>query len=468
MIRFSDVSFSYRESKECVLKNINFEIEDGECVLFSGKSGCGKSTLLMLINGIIPDHVEGNLNGEVFVNGYEVKNNSVQKMAETVGSVFQNPKSQFFHLNTTDEVLFSCSNKGIDKYEMRKRLKNTTNLFHIEKLLNRSIFELSGGEKQKIACASVYAGSPDVFVFDEPSANLDQEAIRELSDIIKRIKAEGHTVIIAEHRIYYLMDICDRVIYMDNGSITKEYSITDFKNISEAERMEKGLRSLNYKDIVCPYIEKSEFENAIKFKNLEYMKDNQNILSIPEMSIQMGKIIAVTGKNGVGKSTFAGCLCGINKCRGIIIEGKELKEKRRNKIFNLVMQDVNHQLFSESVIDEFFIIFNRNDSKKVAEAKELLKRLDLSDFLECHPMSLSGGQKQRLVVGISIFECKEYIIFDEPTSGLDYQNMVSVAKLIRELRNSAKLIFVITHDIEFLNLCCDNYFIMDNGSIANP
>lgn len=466
MIRLSDVSFSYHENKELTLKNINLEVEDGQCVLLSGKSGCGKSTLLMLINGIIPDHVEGDLNGEVYVNDYEVKNNSVQKMAETVGSVFQNPKSQFFHLNTTDELLFSCSNKGINKNEMKERLKETRDLFQLEKLLNRNIFELSGGEKQKIACASVYAGSPAVFIFDEPSANLDQEAINELSDIIKKIKAEGHTIIIAEHRIYYLMDICDRVIYMDNGIITNEYSIDDFKNISEEERVEKGLRSLNYIGIIRPYIEKSEIESDLQIKNLNYMKNNRRILSIPHISMQRGKIIAVTGKNGAGKSTFADCLCGINKCRGIFAEGKELKEKRRNKIFNLVMQDVNHQLFSESVTDEFFIMFNKNDSKKAAEVKELLKKLDLLDFSECHPMSLSGGQKQRLVVGVSIFECKEYIIFDEPTSGLDYQHMLSVAQLIRELRNSVKLIFIITHDIEFLNLCCDSYFIMDNGSIV--
>ncbi len=142
---------------------------------------------------------------------------------------------------------------------------------------------------------------------------------------------------------------------------------------------------------------------------------------------------------------------------------KRIKEKKRNNIFDLVMQDVNHQLFSESVLDEFFVTYKKKDFEKLAEVEEVLKKIDLAELAETHPMALSGGQKQRLAVGISIFEKKEYIIFDEPTSGLDYQHKVSVAKLIRELKKSTKIIFVITHDYEFLNLCCDGYIELKAG-----
>ncbi len=466
MIRLSGVSFSYQGSEKLILKDINFAVNEGECVLLSGKSGCGKSTLLMLINGIIPEYLEGKLEGDIFVDGQEVRKNTIQKMAESVGSVFQNPKSQFFHIDTTDEVLFACSNQGTSKEKMRERLAETTELFGIEKLLNRSVFKLSGGEKQKLACASVYTGNPAIFVFDEPSANLDQEAIQELSDIIRKIKAQGHTILIAEHRLYYLMDLCDRVVYMEGGSIHSDYAIDKFKEMKEEERIEKGLRSFCYVDIMRPPIQKSEAEIGIQIKNLEFRKENQKILSIPDLSIQEGNIVAVVGKNGAGKSTFAKCLCGLYKCKGIYIEEMELKEKKRNKIFDLVMQDVNHQLFSESVLDEFFVTYKKKDFEKLAEVEELLKKIDLAELAETHPMALSGGQKQRLAVGISVFQKKKYIIFDEPTSGLDYQHMVSVAKLIRELKKFTKIIFVITHDYEFLNLCCDGYIELKDGSLA--
>lgn len=224
MIRFKNISFSYENSMEGgELKNIDLYINKGDFVLLTGKSGCGKSTLLNMISGIIPHHIKGKIAGSIEVDGRDVLQTSVQEMALSVGSVFQNPKSQFFHLNTTDEILFSASNKGVPTDELIRRLKYTTALFHMEQLLDRNIFRLSGGEKQKIACASVYAGYPKIFVLDEPSANLNQSAINEFKRILAILKNKGYTVLVAEHRLFYLMDIADRVIYIDEGKIKAEY-----------------------------------------------------------------------------------------------------------------------------------------------------------------------------------------------------------------------------------------------------
>ncbi|MEL6527711.1 MAG: ABC transporter ATP-binding protein, partial [Chloroflexota bacterium] len=166
MITLSDVSFTYTVNDAPTLKDINLQVDEGECILLCGKSGCGKSTLLNLINGIIPTHIQGVLEGTILVNGIVPQSTSIQALSATVGSVFQNPKSQFFSLNTTSELLFACSNHKVSRPVMLRRLEDTVAELNIQHLLDRNIFDLSGGEKQKLACASVYMNRPRIYVFD--------------------------------------------------------------------------------------------------------------------------------------------------------------------------------------------------------------------------------------------------------------------------------------------------------------
>ena len=469
MIRISNLSFSYGSNKGGDgLKNINLRVNAGEFVLLTGKSGCGKSTLLNMISGIIPHHVKGKLEGSIFVDGKDVQKHKVQEMSLSVGSVFQNPKSQFFHLNTTDEILFSASNKGVPKPELEKRLSETTKLFNMTNLLDRNIFKLSGGEKQKIACASTCAGKPGIFVFDEPSANLDQWAIDELHHILSSLKDEGYTVLVAEHRIFHLMDIVDRVIYIDRGEIRQEYRRDEFMALSDEDREAMGLRDIKRTEIKKniiklavtgtrsltdadrPAVSKSDFV----LERLSYSYGKTPILNIGHIALNKGQAIAVIGKNGSGKSTFAHCLCGLKKGGTLLLNRRNLSEKKRLKAFELVMQDVNHQLFTESVVDEMLLASNGNVPRE--EIDRILAELDLLEYAQKHPMALSGGQKQRLVVGASIVAGKDYLIFDEPTSGLDYIHMGAFAEIIKALKRKNKLIFIITHDYELINLCCDS------------
>ena len=193
MIKIEDVSFSYSEKSRHKngLENINLTINDREFVVLCGKSGCGKTTFTRIINGLVPHFYEGYMEGHVYINDIDVPRESISKISTLVGSVFQNPKSQFFHIDTTSELVFGCENQNMDKEKMKMQLDGTADDFQIRPLLDRNIFELSGGEKQQIACGSVYTARPDIFVMDEPTSNLGKKAINRLQQILAKLKRKG-------------------------------------------------------------------------------------------------------------------------------------------------------------------------------------------------------------------------------------------------------------------------------------
>lgn len=218
MIEIQNVNFRYSGGRdEAGLHNITLTVPDGEVLLVCGGSGCGKSTLTRLVNGLIPHFYDGELSGKVTVNGVDIAEAPLYDTARIVGSVFQNPRSQFFNVDTTSELAFSCENMGMPEPEVRSRMEKAVGELNLRPLLDRSIFELSGGEKQRIACGSVSTLSPAVMVLDEPTSNLDFPGIESLRKIIEMWKSQGRTVIVAEHRLHFLRGVADRVIYMDSG-----------------------------------------------------------------------------------------------------------------------------------------------------------------------------------------------------------------------------------------------------------
>ena len=173
----------------------------------------------------------GELSGKVLLNGENLANLPMYRIAETVGSVFQNPRTQFFNVDTNSEISFGMENEAVPQEQMERRVSETAKALHIENLLNRNIFALSGGEKQKIAFVSVYAMEPEIYLLDEPSSNLDMTAINDLREHIRLIKSYGKTVLIAEHRLYYLMDVADRIIYLENGRIAGDWTTEQFRKL---------------------------------------------------------------------------------------------------------------------------------------------------------------------------------------------------------------------------------------------
>ena len=469
MIELKNVSFDYAKGNQITtLKNINLTINKGELVLLCGESGSGKTTITRLINGLIPNYYNGEITGEVLFDNKLISDMKLYEISEKMGSVFQNPKSQFFNVDTTSELAFECENLGLPIDEINRRIDQTVNDLHIENLMDRSIFDLSGGEKQKIACASITTPDPDVFVLDEPSSNLDIEAINNLRDIIKFWKDNGKTIIVAEHRIYYLTDLIDKMVYLKNGVIKSIYAKEDIKKMSAEEIYNMGIRPLHLNQIQYQTLDLSFHDNdfiTIDSMDFEYSKNNP-VLSIEPISFPSGSINVIIGLNGAGKTTFARCLCGLHKkIKGSIhIDGKEMKHKERLKKSYMVMQDVNHQLFTESVLDELFLSMGDDD---VERAEEILESLNLLEFKDAHPMSLSGGQKQRVAIACAIASDSDIIFYDEPTSGLDLKHMHHVGNNILKLQEMGKTQFIITHDLEFILNCCTNIIHLENGKIID-
>ena len=271
IIEINNVSFHYKGSDEGLLNNVSLSIAQGEAVLLCGASGSGKTTIIRLINGLIPHYYPGELSGSVNVDGHDIKATELYDLAGVVGTVFQNPRSQFFSVDTDGEIVFGPENIGLEPDEIKRRAATVIKEMNLEKLMGRSLFELSGGEKQKIACGSVSALLPKIILLDEPSSNLDWGAIEDLRNQIKKWKSEGKTVIISEHRLWYLKDVLDRVIYMDKGDIAGEYSGKEFFTFSDSKIKELKLRPV-----------KVEEKFISKFSNLSHTTVEKQESTIPK------------------------------------------------------------------------------------------------------------------------------------------------------------------------------------------
>lgn len=466
MLELRNVSFSYSGQTDGGLRSISLCIPNGECVLLCGRSGCGKTTVTRLINGLIPNFYPGTLEGEVLLDGKPIAEIPMYQIAGRVGSVFQNPRTQFFNVDTDSEIAFGIENKALPPIELSRRVRLTSKELGIEGLQNRNIFQLSGGEKQKIAFASVYAMNPDVYLLDEPSSNLDMASIRALGDYVRLIKSQGKTILIAEHRLYYLMEVADRIVYLEQGEIAGSYTPREFCKLSGSERRKMGLRAIDLREESpeCPAALQSGL--TLELKDVSLFHKKRIILEHISLKARQGEVIGVAGYNGAGKTTFSRALCGLHKeCSGSFLWNDEpMNHKKRLRLSYLVMQDVNYQLFAESVEAECTFGIKNPDRELT---KQTMEELGLLSFRKRHPNTLSGGQKQRVAAAVSLISGKELLIFDEPTSGLDYDSMAQVGGLIRTLAALGKIVFVVTHDYEFICRTCTRVLHFNSGKMQD-
>ena len=455
MLEFKDFSLSYGE-EEMVLKGVNLSFSPGTVHVITGKSGSGKTSFIRAINGIIPEIVPAHLEGTVTFRGKSLLSMTMTERSRLIGTVFQNPKNQFYAVNVKDEMAFALENRGVCREEILKRIDEYAGQLDLKELLDHDLLKLSGGEKQRVAIASVAMMNNAVYVFDEPSASLDQSSIQKVKEAIVRLKAAGKIVLIAEHRLYYLKDVMDSLCVIDRGHIT-QYRLEEInENVIEVNRLRR-LDALNASELNCKAYthhdlwEKTYDEDApcvckdfcCRYKN-PYTKKTQEIFET-NLSFDPG-IYFIVGENGIGKSSFIRQMCGLSKNQKGVTYWKQRAIKKPGKVISLVMQDVNYQLFTESVQKEVALAV-----KGQARVEEALRLFDLWHKKDAHPQSLSGGEKQRLAMAQAYGSDKEVVILDEPTSGLCLETMCRVIDALKAMKEAGKLIIVITHDYEFIH-----------------
>lgn len=454
MICAKHVSFQFMHHSAPFLQDIQATVNPGEVVVICGKSGSGKTTFSRLINGVAPHFVTGELTGELLVDHLRAGIDPIEAYVPVVGSVFQNPKTQHFAIKTTDELAFPCENIGMDPEAIRQRIQDRAEWLGITHLLDRSLFELSGGEKQLIAIATATMLDPKILVLDEVTSNLDQPTIQRIGQLIQVLKEKGMTIILCEHRLAWTRDWADRYLLFESGRLTHAWSQQDMVTHSDETLHHYGLRTMDlstYRDRIAQLEHRSIVHPLIEINQLAIGYD-QPIKKNIDLTLGAGEIVGLLGANGAGKSTLAQTLVGLKTplAGSIHWQGDKLTEKQRLARSFLVMQDTNYQLFSESVCEEVQL-----GAQSLTDYDKVMEQMNLVNLAQRHPRSLSGGEKQRVMIAAALLSGKPLLIFDEPTSGLDYDHMTRFGSMMHQLRELDRCIVIITHDEELAASWCD-------------
>lgn len=455
------------------LDGVSFTLEKGEAMLVTGASGCGKSTLLRILNGLVPSHFKGRLEGRLNVLGISMPA-PLEEVSRRVGTVLQNPEEQIMATTVQEEVALALEWQGVAQDEIRRRVGDVLAEFGLNRLAARSVFNLSSGERQKCVLAAVAATGADVVAMDEPTANLSPEATEDLAQTCLALKRRGVAIVIADHRLYWLRGVVDRLLVLEDGRAV--FSVAPCADggdpldrlAAQPDFASWGLRRV---DVSRPSLrpaaslcEASPAAVAIRSLSFRYSKKSEWLYRDCSVAIPRGKVCAVVGENGAGKTTLARLLCGLLKpAAGEValnadaqnVRPPTMRELRARTAF--VMQQMDIQLYMRTVEEE--LLFSAPRSVGAAErrkdAERWLAAFGLERLKGRHPHSLSGGEKQRLVVACALMKRPDLLILDEPTSGLDGRNMRVIARELRLYAERGGTVLLISHDLELLALVAD-------------
>ena len=513
IVKFENFSFRYSSNKEATLHDINLSIYPGEKVLILGASGSGKSTLCNCINGLIPFSYEGEIQGSCTVKGVETSTSSIFKLSNTVGTVMQDSDAQFVGLTVGEDVAFVMENNMMPRADMLPIIDRNLALVNMNKFVSHVPFELSGGQKQKVAIAGVFGNDVEVLIFDEPLAALDpQMGMTTVALIDELSREENRTVIIIEHRLEdVLYRPVDRIILMNEGRIVADMKPDDLlKSDMLAEcgiRQPLYLTALKYAgcdlssiDDLCDLenmkldenntaklkaffnedreeIKKTDTENVIDFNDVSFSYDGyETVLDHVSFQIRKGERVAIIGKNGAGKTTAATLICGLHKpsSGSISINGKNIASfsvKEIGEMVSYVMQNPNQMLVKDIIKDEVALALElRGMSQEEIDerVKEALETCRLYRMRNWPVDSISYGQKKRVTVAAMMALKPDILILDEPTAGQDFKSYTDIMNFINVLNKEyGKTILFITHDMHLAIENTDRAVVFSDGKVID-
>lgn len=508
MIEIKDLNFTYNGAQKPALRVTQLTIEDGEFVLITGPSGGGKSTLARCFNGLIPHFHGGKISGRVEVQGMDILKHSPKELAVKVGMVFQDPENQMVTTDVEREIAFGLENLAFPRHLIARRIEEALDTVGIAGLRSRRHDELSGGEKQKVAIASVLTLHPEVLVLDEPTSELDPQSAEEVLRILERLNDElGITIVLIEHRLDRVVHLVDRMLVISDGQIVADDRPGRLMANTELDTLGIGVPPvirlmqilnggtgsmlnelpLTVKDArlslqkglqvvkTATFTDASpELKPILTVDKLWFAYGEKVALKNVSLTINQGEFVAIMGRNASGKTTLAKHLNGLLKpAKGHIIMGD--CDTRRKSVAELsrevgyVFQNPNDHLFADTVEAEIaFGLRNQGmAASKIDEMVEkMLNKFRLSQYRRTYPRYLSGGEKQRLALATVLVHEPRIIVLDEPTRGMDYALKKELIGFLKESCKMGSAVVMVTHDVEMAAECADRVILLSEGRVV--
>ena len=489
-----NVAFKYIESTDYAISDCTFSVKKGEKIMLCGASGSGKSTLLRLLKRELSPR--GELSGNITLMGKDRSELSDRESAEKIGFVMQSPDSQTVCDKESAELAFGLESFGVKSGEIQSRVGEMAAFFGIEPLYDRDISTLSGGQKQLVALCSVMATDPDILLLDEPTAQLDPVAARELLGILDRLNKEmGVTIIIAEHDPEELFDSCDKILYLAKGkteffgtpALTAKYFVENalegflpetakaFARLCDdlplnVRQGRAKLEKLGVTDIPKQAVNDTERAEpyALQCKNLwqRYEKNSPDILKGCDLGIRKGECYGLLGSNGGGKSTLLRVICGLCKpyMGTVSLFGKKQKAYKNGSLFREMLaflpQEPVTMFVKESVREDLL------QSGDKAAVENVSQRMGIEHLLDRHPWDLSGGEIQKCAFAKILLADPKIIVLDECTKGMDSFAKKALGDVLASLKGEGRTILLVTHDLEFAAQYCDRCGLLFDGKIV--